>query len=123
MRGLGRQRNRVFLGNSVLPSSPRSGKSLDADRRELLHDISETRDAAHLPAGDRAGTEFETFVVTKHRQSEEKFPFDDIEMAPDVRSNFVRRFWLKYVKHEPPIVYRGEYGVLNRLLERSAGRT
>ena len=63
-------------------------------------------------------TEFQTFVVTKHRQSEEKFPFDDIEMAPDVRSNFVRRFWLKYVKHEPPIVYRGEYGVLNRLLER-----
>ncbi len=62
--------------------------------------------------------EFDTFVITKHRQSEEKFPFDDIEMAPDVRSNFVRRFWLKYVKHEPPIVYRGEYGVLNRLLSR-----
>lgn len=61
---------------------------------------------------------FETFVVTKHRQSEEQFPFDDIEMAPDVRSNFVRRFWLKYMKKEPPIVYRGEYGVLNRLLER-----
>jgi colanic acid/amylovoran biosynthesis glycosyltransferase len=62
--------------------------------------------------------DFETFVVTKHRQSEEKFPFADVEMAPDVRSNFVRRFWLKYVKKEPPIVYRGEYGVLNRLLER-----
>ncbi|MGI9241377.1 MAG: glycosyltransferase [Verrucomicrobiales bacterium] len=62
--------------------------------------------------------EFETFVITKHRQSEDKFPFADVEMAPDVRSNFVRRFWLKYVKHEPPIVYRGEYGVLNRLLER-----
>ena len=63
-------------------------------------------------------SEFDTFVITKHRQSEEKFPFDDIEMAPDVRSNFVRRFWLKYVRHEPPIVYRGEYGVLNRLLSR-----
>ena len=62
--------------------------------------------------------EFETFVITKHRQSEEKFPFDDVEMAPGVRSNFVRRFWLKYVQGEPPIVYRGEYGVLNRLLER-----
>jgi len=62
--------------------------------------------------------DFKTFVITKHRQSEEKFPFDDIEMAPDVRSNFVRRFWLKYIKHEPPIVYRGEYGVLNRLLQR-----
>ena len=61
---------------------------------------------------------FDTFVITKHRQSVEKFPFDDVEMAPDVRSNFVRRFWLKYIKQEPPIVYRGEYGVLNRLLER-----
>lgn len=63
-------------------------------------------------------TEFETFVITKQRQSEAKFPFDDVEMAPDVRSNFVRRFWLKHVEHEPPIVYRGEYGVLKRLLER-----
>ncbi len=62
--------------------------------------------------------EFSTFVVTKERQSEEKFPFDDIELAPGVRSNFVRRFWLKYIRKEPPIVYRGEYGVLNRLLTR-----
>jgi len=62
--------------------------------------------------------QFDTFVVTRQRQCAEKFPFDDIEMAPGVRSNFLRRFWLKYVRHEPPIVYRGEYGVLARLLER-----
>ena len=62
--------------------------------------------------------EFETFVVCKERRSEEKFPFADVELVPGVRSNFVRRFWLKHVKGEPPIVYRGEYGVLARLLER-----
>ncbi len=62
--------------------------------------------------------EFDTFVVCKERRSEAKFPFGDVEVAPGVRSNFIRRFWLKYVKGEPPIVYRGEYGVLARLLER-----
>ena len=28
----------------------------------------------------------------------------------------MRRFWLKYIRREPPVVYRGEYGVLARLL-------
>ncbi len=59
-----------------------------------------------------------TFVVTKERQSEERFPFADVEVVPAVRSNFARRFWLKYVKREEAIVYRGEYGVLAKVLER-----
>ena len=62
--------------------------------------------------------EFKTFVVTKNRRSEEKFPFSPIEIAPKPTSNFIRRFWLKHIKNEPPIVYRGEYGVLNSLLEK-----
>lgn len=45
-------------------------------------------------------------------------PERGVELAPGVKSNFLRRFWLKYIKKEPPIVYRGEYGVLARLLER-----
>jgi colanic acid/amylovoran biosynthesis glycosyltransferase len=63
---------------------------------------------------------YETFVICKERQSAELFPMPEcgVELAPGVRSNFIRRFWLKYIKHEPPIVYRGEYGVLARLLER-----
>jgi len=63
---------------------------------------------------------FETFVICKERQSEERYPMPSggVEKAPGVRSNFLRRFWLKYVKKEPPIVYRGEYGVLASLLER-----
>lgn len=61
-----------------------------------------------------------TVVVTKEWQSQDLFPMPEggVELLPKVRSNFVRRFWLKYVKKEPPIVYRGEYGVLASLLER-----
>lgn len=63
---------------------------------------------------------WKTFVITRERQCEDLYPMppDGVEIAPGVRSNFLRRFWLKYIKREPPIVYRGEYGVLARLLER-----
>lgn len=63
---------------------------------------------------------YDTFVICKERQNEVLFPMPEngVEIAPGVRSNFMRRFWLKYIKREPPIVYRGEYGVLARLLER-----
>ena len=61
-----------------------------------------------------------TFVITRERLCEDLYPMppDGVELAPRVRSNFLRRFWLKYIKREPPIVYRGEYGVLANLLER-----
>jgi len=61
-----------------------------------------------------------TFVICKERQCADMYPMPEggVELAPGVRSNFIRRFWLKYIKREPPIVYRGEYGVLARLLER-----
>lgn len=62
--------------------------------------------------------EFDTFVVCKDRLNEEKFPLRDVEIQPRVRSNFVRRFWLKHVRKEPPIVYRGEYGTLANILDR-----
>ena len=63
---------------------------------------------------------YENFVICKERQSEGLFPMpaNGVELAPGVTSNFTRRFWLKYIKREPPIVYRGEYGVLSSLLER-----
>ena len=59
---------------------------------------------------------YDTFVVAQRRQCEEKFPFEPVELTRKPRSNFLRRFWLKYIKKEPPIVYRGEYGVLERIL-------
>jgi colanic acid/amylovoran biosynthesis glycosyltransferase len=63
---------------------------------------------------------WQTFVVTKERQCADLYPMpaDGVEIAPVVRSNFIRRFWLKYIRRQPAIVYRGEYGVLARLLER-----
>lgn len=63
---------------------------------------------------------YETFVICKERQSEDLYPMPEggIEVAPGVKSNFLRRFWLKYIKREPAIVYRGEYGVLADLLKR-----
>ncbi len=63
---------------------------------------------------------WDTFVITRERLCEDLYPMPPggIEVAPKVRSNFVRRFWLKYVKREPAIVYRGEYGVLANLLTR-----
>lgn len=63
---------------------------------------------------------WQTFVITKERKCEDLYPMPEggIELAPTVRSNFIRRFWLKYIKREPAIVYRGEYGVLANLLNR-----
>ena len=59
-----------------------------------------------------------TFVICRDRLCEDRYPFADVEIKPRVRSNFVRRFWLKYIRREPPIVYRGEYGVLEAILAR-----
>jgi colanic acid/amylovoran biosynthesis glycosyltransferase len=63
---------------------------------------------------------YDTFVICKERQSVDLYPMPvgGVELAPGVSSNFLRRFWLKYIRREPPIVYRGEYGVLANLLAR-----
>lgn len=65
---------------------------------------------------------WQTCVVTKEWQNEALFPMPEgaVDVLPKVRKNFLRRFWLKYVKKEPPIVYRGEYGVLAGLLDKQA---
>jgi len=59
-----------------------------------------------------------TFILTKQRQSAEKFPFPDIEVIPPARSNFLRRFHLKYIRREAPLIYRGEYRALLKILQR-----
>lgn len=61
---------------------------------------------------------FRTLVATKERRNADRYPFDDIELLPEPRSNFVRRFWLKYVRQASPILYRGEFQVLNAVLRR-----
>ena len=59
-----------------------------------------------------------TFVMTKKLQDPARFPFSDIELIPQPRMNLLRHGWLKFVRREPPIVYRGEYQMLASLLER-----
>ncbi|MCP4848171.1 MAG: colanic acid biosynthesis glycosyltransferase WcaL [Verrucomicrobiaceae bacterium] len=62
--------------------------------------------------------DFQTFAVCRERMNSCKFPFPEVEIVGSVKSNFIRRFWLKYIKNEPPIVYRGEYAALQGLLDR-----
>ena len=61
---------------------------------------------------------YRTFVMTKALQNAERFPFQDVELIPEPRTNPIRHGWLKFVKQRPPIVYRGEYQMLSSLLER-----
>jgi colanic acid/amylovoran biosynthesis glycosyltransferase len=62
---------------------------------------------------------YHTFIVAKERASADRFPFDDIEMVPrKPRKNFIRRFWLKHVRHLPPLYYRGEMQGLMKIFRR-----
>ena len=61
---------------------------------------------------------YSTFVMTRQRREAAQFPFADVEVIPRARKNFVKRFWLKYVRRRPPVYYRGELQVLLKLLKR-----
>lgn len=61
---------------------------------------------------------YRTFVMTRERLEAEEFPFPEIELVPRARKNFVKRFWLKYVRKLPPVYYRGELQVLIKMLKR-----
>ena len=72
----------------------------------------------HIYRQVRSLHEYDTFVMTKALQNIERFPFRDIELIPKPRTNPLRHGWLKWVKQKPAIVYRGEYQMLSKLLER-----
>lgn len=61
---------------------------------------------------------FETFVITKHRQNADRFPFDDVEPLVTPRRNVLRRGYLKYIIRKPALIYRGEYDAIRRILIR-----
>ncbi len=62
---------------------------------------------------------YRTFIVAKERTSADRFPFPDIEMVPrKPRKNFIRRFWLKHVRHLPALYYRGEMQGLMKIFRR-----
>ncbi len=62
--------------------------------------------------------DWQTFVVCQRREQEAKFPFADLEIQQESKCNFARRFWLKYIRNEPPVVYRGEFRRLMDILNR-----
>lgn len=68
--------------------------------------------------GVRDSGRVRSFVITRERMESARYPFEDIEIQPRLKSNFIRRAWLKYVQKQPPIVYRGEYQILANILER-----
>ena len=72
----------------------------------------------HIYRQVRSLHDYDTFVMTKALQNSELFPFSDIEIIPKPHTNPFRHGWLKFVKQRPPIVYRGEYQMLSKLLER-----
>jgi colanic acid/amylovoran biosynthesis glycosyltransferase len=61
---------------------------------------------------------FETFVITKHRQNADRFPFDDIEPLVTPGRHVLRRGYLKYIAGKPALIYRGEYDAIRRILIR-----
>ena len=61
---------------------------------------------------------YETFVMTRERMCEDRYPFEQIELIPRARKNFIKRFWLKYIMQKPPVYYRGELQVLIKMLRR-----
>jgi len=62
--------------------------------------------------------EFSTFVMTKSRENADVYPFDDVEVLPRPRINFLARFHKKYLQRLEPVFYRGEYDQLSSLLSR-----
>lgn len=62
--------------------------------------------------------DFRTFVMTKSRENADVYPFEDVEVLPKPRINFLARFHKKYIARQEPVFYRGEYDMLNGILGR-----
>jgi glycosyltransferase involved in cell wall biosynthesis len=60
---------------------------------------------------------YSTFILTRERKNSGQFPFEAVELIPRARKNFLKRFYLKYVRRLPPVYYRGELQVLIKLLK------
>ncbi len=76
------------------------------------------REMAHIYRQVTSLRSFETFVMTKARQNADRYPFDDIELVGKPTKNFLRRFYLKYIRRTAAVVYRGEFQVLDGILRR-----
>ncbi len=57
-----------------------------------------------------------TFVIAKYRENAGMYPFPDVEQLGSPRVAPWVRAVGKYLRREPPLVYRGEYEALRRIL-------
>jgi len=76
------------------------------------------KEMRHIYRQVTALREFRTFIMTKSRENADVYPFDDIEVLPRPRINFLARFHKKYIKRMEPVFYRGEYDQLCGVLDR-----
>jgi colanic acid/amylovoran biosynthesis glycosyltransferase len=58
-----------------------------------------------------------TFVLAKERLCADRFLFDDIEMVHP-RRRFARYVFLKFIRREPSLIYRGELDAMLAILAR-----
>lgn len=61
---------------------------------------------------------YNTFIVTRERTCEDRFPFPDIEVLPEAVQPLLRRAFLKWIRRVPPLHYRGELGQLQEVFGR-----
>lgn len=76
------------------------------------------REMAHIYRQVTGLRTFRTFVMAKSRLNAERYPFDDVELVGRPTKNFLRRFYLKYIRRAEAVVYRGEFQVLDGILRR-----
>ncbi len=76
------------------------------------------REMAHIYRQVTGLSTFRTFVMAKTRLNADRYPFDDIELVGKPTKNFLRRFYLKYIRRAEAVVYRGEFQVLDGILRR-----
>ncbi len=76
------------------------------------------REMAHIYRQVTGLRTFKTFVMAKTRLNADRYPFDDVELVGKPTKNFLRRFYLKYVRRTEAVVYRGEFQVLEGILRR-----
>lgn len=60
---------------------------------------------------------FRPHIVCKERINESIFKYENVSILKKKKVNFISRFYLKYLKGAPPLVYRGEYQPLAKILK------
>ncbi len=76
------------------------------------------REMAHIYRQVTGLRTFKTFVMAKTRLNPDRYPFEDVELVGKPTKNFLRRFYLKYIRQAEAVVYRGEFQVLDGILRR-----